>query len=71
MHSSLEQILISARRLPQDLRVIFEACIMQDTPKDVVCAKHNITPEEFEERQVRLSREMRAIAGPAGTGAQT
>lgn len=68
MHSKLEQIVITAQRLPKDLRVIFEDCIMNDKPMEKVCAEQSISPEEFQARQTRLLREMRALAN---TGVQT
>jgi len=62
MHSSIEKIITSSRRLPADLKSVFDAYFMHDKSIEVICAEQNISPEEFQIRHDRILREMRAVA---------
>lgn len=62
MHSSLEKILTSSRRLPADLRAVFEGYFMHDKSIETICQEQGISREEFQARHDRILREMRAVA---------
>jgi len=61
MHSSIERILIAARALPADLKVIFDEYVMNGSSIESVCSSQKITEAQFHERHAQLMREMRAM----------
>lgn len=64
MHSSIEKLLITARRLPEPLKSIFDGVFMQNESEQVLRERLGLSEEEFQAKHAQLLREMRCVARP-------
>lgn len=60
MHSSIEKILLASKRLPENLKAIFDGLFMEGKEEEQICQEQGISQLEFENRRVRLMRELRS-----------
>lgn len=64
MHSSIEKILITAKRLPDPLRLIFQGMFVENKSDEEIRISQGMTAEEFQHSQSQMLREIRALAKP-------
>ncbi len=64
MHSSIEKILITAKRLPDPLRLIFQGMFVENKSDEEIRIAQGMTPQEFQDSQSQMLREIRALAKP-------
>lgn len=64
MHSSIEKILITAKRLPDPLKTIFFNQFVENKSDEEIRREQGLSVEQFEARQSQMLREIRALAKP-------
>jgi hypothetical protein len=64
MHSSIEKILITAKRLPDPLKVIFQGMFFENKSDEEIRISQGLSVEEFKECQSQMLREIRSLAHP-------
>lgn len=63
MHSSIEKILITAKRLPDPLRKIFYGQFVENKTDEEIRIAEGLSVQQFEDSQSQMLREIRALAG--------
>jgi len=64
MHSSIEKILITAKRLPEPLKAIFNGMFVENMPDEDIRIAQGLSVEQYQDSQSQMLREIRALARP-------
>lgn len=64
MHSSIEKILITAKRLPEPLKTIFNGMFVENKSDEEIRVAQGLSVEEFQDSRSQMLREIRSLAKP-------